>query len=304
MVHKIQGLSLQTFLIFPMLHASHSTNIIHATSSILFLNLTLRHSHLPILSLPSIPKTSKMYQAFVSTPRKHSKEQSNPKIFGVEIDLSNVITDGVPLSIVPIHATPMRKARTSASTKDKPSKVITFSSPSMTARNVKTLEPSTTIKKPQSMTSLYLDPISVEPNVGISKDCVVMTNVMEDVKASETSNRPRSITTLSKSSMIVGDRDDVDKNISVLISQVLGIDPKTNVVPDVSTSLAQHYNTTETSMDKSDVNVSTLSPKKSKDKERFEGMTGDLDDKDENSVEKKDQPTDIVNIEDLDPNDV
>lgn len=38
--------------------------------------------------------------------------------------------------------------------------------------------------------------------------------------------------------MIVDDIDDVDKNICVLISQVLGIEPKTGVVPDVSTSLA------------------------------------------------------------------
>lgn len=73
-----------------------------------------------------------------------------------------------------------------------------------------------------------------------------MPNVMKDVKAFETSNRPRSVTTLSKSRMIVADRDDVDKNICVLISQVLGIEPKTNVVPDVSMSLAQPDNTTET----------------------------------------------------------
>ncbi|KAI5397160.1 hypothetical protein KIW84_063112 [Lathyrus oleraceus] len=33
-------------------------------------------------------------------------------------------------------------------------------------------------------------------------------------------------------------------------------------------------------------------------------MTGDLDDKDENTVKKKDQSTDIVNIEDMDFDDV
>ncbi|XP_050877203.1 uncharacterized protein LOC127080963 [Lathyrus oleraceus] len=47
-----------------------------------------------------------------------------------------------------------------------------------------------------------------------------------------------------------------------------------------------------------------MSPEKSKDKEDFEGMTGDMSDKHENSVEKKDQSTDIVNIEDLDSDDV
>lgn len=40
--------------------------------------------------------------------------------------------------------------------------------------------------------------------------------------------------------------------------------------------------------DKPDVNVSTLSSKKSKDKEKSKGMTSDLVDKDENSVDKKD----------------
>ncbi|KAI5390071.1 hypothetical protein KIW84_075409 [Lathyrus oleraceus] len=198
----------------------------------------------------------------------------------------------------------MRKARTSASRKGKPTKVSTSSSPSMTARNVRTLEPSIVVKKPQSMTSLYLDPISVEPNVDSSNYCPDVTNVIEDVEASETSNRPRSVTTLSKSSMIIPDKDDVDKNICVLISQLLGIDPKTNVVLDVSTFLAQPDNNTETPMDKFDVNVPTMSPKKSKDKERSEGITGDLADKDKNSIEKKDQPTYIIYIEELNSDDV
>lgn len=73
-----------------------------------------------------------------------------------------------------------------------------------------------------------------------------MPNVMEDVEAYQTSNRPRFVTILSKSSIIVADRDDVDKNIRTLISQVLGIKPKTGVVLDISTSLAQSKNTTET----------------------------------------------------------
>lgn len=145
---------------------------------------------------------------------------------------------------------------------------------------------------------------NVEPNVDMSKDCPVAVNVMEDVEASRTSNRPRSVTTLSKSSMIMADRDGVDKNICVLISQVLGLDLKTNVVLNVSTSLAQPDNDTETPMDKSGMNVPIMSPKQSKDKERSEEMNGDLDDKDINPVEKNDQPTDIVNIEELDSDDV
>lgn len=162
------------------------------------------------------------------------------------MDLSDVITNVTPLSIVPVYATPIRKAKTSSLRKGKPSKVSTSSSPSMTTKNIKTFEPSTAVKKPHSITSLYLDPINVEPNVGVFKDFSVIPNVMEDVEASETSNRPRYVTTLSKSSMIIADKDDVDKNIYVLISQVLAIEPKTNAMSNVSTSLAQPDNTTET----------------------------------------------------------
>ncbi|XP_050876888.1 uncharacterized protein LOC127080618 [Lathyrus oleraceus] len=64
--------------------------------------------------------------------------------------------------------------------------------------------------------------------------------------------------------------------------------------------MAQPDNTTETPMDKSNVNVSTISPEKSKDKEESDGMPGGLDDKEGNSIDKNDQSTNIVNIEDLD----
>lgn len=193
MVHKTQGISLQSFLIFPTRHPSYSINIIHATFFILSLNLTLSHFHLSIFSLQSIPKISKMSQPFVSTPRKHTEEQSNPKNIATEINLSDVITDVIPLSMVHVHATPIRKARTFVSRKGKPSKVSTFSSPSMTARNVTTLEPYTAIKKPHSMSSLYLDLIIVKPNVSTSEECIIMPNVMEDVEASEINNRPMSL---------------------------------------------------------------------------------------------------------------
>ncbi|XP_050889331.1 uncharacterized protein LOC127094553 [Lathyrus oleraceus] len=127
----------------------------------------------------------------------------------------------------------------------------------MTTRNVKILEPSTALKKPHYMTSLYLDPINVEPNVSTSEECPAIPNIMGDVEASETNNRPR---------------DDVDKNIRVRISQLLGIKPKTGVVPNVSTSLAQPDYTTKIPLSKTDVNVSTLSLEKSKDKEEYDGI--------------------------------
>lgn len=73
----------------------------------------------------------------------------------------------------------------------------------------------------------------------------------------------------------------------MLISQVLGIEPKTDVVSDVSTSLAQTDNPTETTLDKSNENVSTQSPEKLEEKDDSDGMFGDLLDKEENYGEKK-----------------
>lgn len=52
-----------------------------------------------------------MYQPSVSNPIKHTKEQSNPKNIDTEIDLSDVITDVVPLIVVHVHETPTRKAK-------------------------------------------------------------------------------------------------------------------------------------------------------------------------------------------------
>ncbi|XP_050916813.1 uncharacterized protein LOC127131986 [Lathyrus oleraceus] len=162
-------------------------------------------------------------------------------------------------------------------------------------------EPPNGMKKPMSMMSLYLDPISIEPNYDVSKDCPNAINVMENVEASETSNNPIFVTTLSKSSVIVADRDDVDKNIHVLISQGLGIDPKTNFMPDVSTSLAQPDNNIENPRDNPDMHAPTMFPEKSQDKERSEDLTNVSGNKDKNLVA---QSTNIVNIEELDSDDV
>ncbi|XP_050890873.1 uncharacterized protein LOC127096332 [Lathyrus oleraceus] len=49
--------------------------------------------------------------------------------------------------------------------------------------------------------------------------------------------------------------------------------------------------------------MSTRSPEKSEEKDDFDGMSSDLVDKEENSVEKKDQSTDIMNIYDMDSDD-
>ncbi|KAI5408008.1 hypothetical protein KIW84_054024 [Lathyrus oleraceus] len=173
----------------------------------------------------------------------------------------------------------------------------------MDASDVRNLEPFTIVKKPHSMTSLYLDPTNVKQNVDASVKIYFVPEIIGNVETSENTNKPRYVTTLSKSSMIVAERDNVDKNIRVLISQVLGIEPKTGIVPYISTSLGQTDNPTKTPLDKSDGNVSTQSPEKSEEKDDSDGTFGDLSDKEENSVEKKDQSTDIENIDDLDSDD-
>lgn len=78
-----------------------------------------------------------MSQPSVSTPSKHSKEQSNPRSVCTDVDHFEVITDVVPLSMVPGHATPIRKPITTASRKGNPFKLSTSSSPSMTASDVR-----------------------------------------------------------------------------------------------------------------------------------------------------------------------
>lgn len=173
----------------------------------------------------------------------------------------------------------------------------------MAASDVINLEPSTNVKKPHSMTSVYLDSINVEPNVDASAKTYFVPKLMGNIETYENNNKPKFVTTLSKYSMIVAKRDNVDQYIHVLISQVLGIEPKIGVFPNVSTSLAQTDNPTETPIYKFDGNVSTQSPKKLEEKNDSYGMSGDFSDKEENSGEKKDQSTDMVNIDDLDSDD-
>ncbi|XP_050902793.1 uncharacterized protein LOC127115250 [Lathyrus oleraceus] len=104
----------------------------------------------------------------------------------------------------------------------------------MDASDVRNFEPITAIKKPHSMNSLYLDPINVEPNVDASTKSYVVPKVMGNVETFENTNKPRFATTLSKSSMIVAERDNVDKDICVLISQVLEKDDSNGMSGDLT----------------------------------------------------------------------
>lgn len=156
----------------------------------------------------------------------------------IDVDLSEVIIDVVPISMVLGHETPIRKPRTTSSRKGKPSKVSTSPSSFMAVSDVKNIEPSTFVKKPHSVISLSLDPINAKPNIDAYAKSYIVPKVMGNAETSENTNKPIYVTTMCKSSMIVVERDNVDKNIRVLISQVLGIAHKTGVVSDVSTSLA------------------------------------------------------------------
>lgn len=108
--------------------------------------------------------------------------------------------------------------------------------------------------------------------------------------------------------MSVSNKDTVYKNIRVLLSQFLGIDPKSDVVLDVTTSLAQTDHPIETALEKYDGNfdgesISIKSLEKYEEKDDSNSIFVDTSDKEENSGVKKDQSIDIVNVDDLDSDD-
>ncbi|KAI5407033.1 hypothetical protein KIW84_053334 [Lathyrus oleraceus] len=237
----------------------------------------------------------KMSKPSGSTPSKSTKDKSAPRISCANVDHSDVVTNFVPLSIIPRHVPTKRRDRT---------------------LNVKKAKPST---KPHSMTSLYLDPIKttyVEPDVVAYAKGFIVPKVVGSVKSSEKSNsgtvsldNPRSNKTLGQSSMNVDDKYIVDKSISVLISQILGTELKSLVVPDVTTSLAQTDHPIETTLEKYDGKsdsefVPIKSPEKSEekddsDKSMFVEEEKILSKEEEITDVKKDKSTNIANIDDL-----
>lgn len=167
------------------------------------------------------------------------------------------------------------------------------------------------------MTILYLDPIKttdVEPNVvPIVMGSVESTAKLGSEKPRSNSSavsldNPRSDNTLGQSCMNVTDKDIIDKIIRVIVSQILGIEPKSDVVPDVTTSLAQTDHPVETPLEKFDGKsdsefVSIKSPEKYEENDDSDSMSIDMSDKEENYGVKKDQSTYIVNVDDLDSDD-
>lgn len=202
--------------------------------------------------------------------------------------------------------------------KSKPSTVSKSSNPygsvQIPSSEIRNIEVFIAVKKPHSMTSVYLGPIKttdVEPDVVASTKGFVAPKVVGSVESSEKYNsstvsldKPKSDKTLDQSSMNVADKDTIDTSIRVLISYILGIEPKFVVVPNVTTSLAQTNHPVETSLEKYDGKSNSESvpikpPKKSEEKNDFDSMS----DKEENSGVKKDQSTNIVNVDDLDYDD-
>ncbi|KAI5406070.1 hypothetical protein KIW84_052716 [Lathyrus oleraceus] len=188
------------------------------------------------------------------------------------MDHLDVVIDAIPLSIVPGHVPTKRRARTPTMKKARPSTVCKSSNPygsvQIPFNDYRNIEPSFAIKKPHSMTSLYLDPIKttdVEHDVVASTKGFVVPKVVGSVKSTE---KPS--------------------------SEKLGSDFGTSdVVLDVTTSLAQTDHPIETPLEKYDgksdsESVSIKSPEKSEEKDDSDSMSVDMADKEENSSVKKD----------------
>ncbi|XP_050896553.1 uncharacterized protein LOC127103331 [Lathyrus oleraceus] len=181
------------------------------------------------------------------------------------------------------------------------------------------------IMKEDSNENPATDPIKttdVKPDVVASAKGFVVQRVVGIVESNKKigSEKPRSDSgtvsldnlrsdkALGQSSMNVAYKNIVDKIIFVLISQILGNEPKFDVVMDVTTSLAQTDHPIETPLEKSygkydSESVSIKSSEKSIKKDDYDSMSVDTSEKEENDGVKKDQSTNFVNVDDLDSDD-
>ncbi|KAI5435395.1 hypothetical protein KIW84_021995 [Lathyrus oleraceus] len=133
-----------------------------------------------------------MSKPFGSTPRKSTKDQLTSRITCPNMDHSDVIIGVGPLSIVLGHVPTKRRARTPTVKKAKPSTVSKSSNPSWSVQipssEIRNIEPFVAVKKPHSMTSLYLDPnktIDVEPGVIASVKGSIVPKVVGNVESIE-----------------------------------------------------------------------------------------------------------------------
>lgn len=159
-------------------------------------------------------------------------DQSVPMIACANMDYSDVVTDVIHLSVVTGHVPTKRRARTPTGKKARPSTISKYSNPSRSVQipstEIRNIEPSVTVKKPHSMTRLYLDPIkttNVEPDVVASTKSYVIPKVRGNVDSTKkpgfekpgsdsstvSIDNPRSDKTLGQSSMNVADKNIIDK---------------------------------------------------------------------------------------------
>lgn len=118
----------------------------------------------------------------MKTPKKTRVTRSSAKV-----DSQNIITDVVPISIFPSNVT-TKGTRIPVSKKKKTDKVSGFETPSASinippSHDVSVnpnVDSNMVVKRVETMTSLYVDPIkplNVEPNVDLTVETLVKSNV-------------------------------------------------------------------------------------------------------------------------------
>jgi len=201
-VHEISGISLQTSLNYVPTH--HQLLFTHIISLALYklrkpLSIVLALSHISNspYSINHIMKfvdnqDSKMSKASESIASKSSKDQTGPTLSKTRVTRGNAkegssdyITDATPIPIVPGRVPTKRRTKTLVVKKAKPLNVSEPFNPSMLVQlppsDVRNVESPVIVKKPHSMTSLYVDPLkfpNVDHDVVTSAKDSVISNVV------------------------------------------------------------------------------------------------------------------------------
>lgn len=245
-----------------------------------------------------------------------------------------IITNVVPFDIAPPPDPIKRKAQTPAAKRARSFNVSASSAPYVSGRKTK---PFVVVKEPHSFSSLYLDPINtsnVKTDVDTSAKSSMDPNVVSNIEnieryASEAISlgNPRTNKSLNQTSMNATDKDYVDKSIYVLLSNILDITTESNVVSNVTTSLAQPDYPAETTQDNAhgvfdketdsietltkpqedEIEVDPVNAQKEKSNDSVfveeEKSPSDKECKEENTGVNIAQFIDVVNMEELDSDD-
>jgi len=167
-----------------------------------------------------------------------------------------------------------------------------FVSVQLLPSNTKNVEPPATVKKPHSMTSLYVDPLTnlnVDPNVVICVKDPVISDVVVNVRTFENLTpdnvvleKSRSAVTLGHSSSRVGNNHVDVVGVTVSPFEILRFDSVStqthhDVAPDVTTSLAQPSHPDETIQETSHKFDNESNPSKSNNKSDGESVNSEKD---------------------------